>query len=109
MQAVFGFISSYKIWGMVPLDLTMHLFVGAIWTLIGVFQESSLKTVFLGLVIIAGTKEACDYIFHLPSPFSEYLYDFLISFVFIGILWLTRRTKKKLDEADAPVKKWDIY
>jgi hypothetical protein len=109
MQEILGFISSYKISGVVPLDLVCHLIVGTIWTGIGVYKDIDLKSIFIGLVIIAATKEANDYLFHLPSPITEYLYDFLISFVFLVILWTTRKLKAKIDKKEAPVEKWKIY
>ena len=93
----FGFISTYEIAGVIPLDLLLHLLVGMIITLVGVYKNLSLKVIFFFLLLVALGKELNDYIFHLPRDPWEYISDFLITFTYIALLFGTRKLKQKLE------------
>ena len=109
MGTIFGLISSYKIFGLIPLDLVLHCLIGGLITYFGIKQKFSLGKIFIALVIIAGLKELNDYLFHLPNNYTEYLFDFLITFVYITIVWAFRRTRDKVAKVIQEPKKWYIY
>lgn len=105
---IFGYISKTQIWGVIPLDLTLHFLVGMIWTLIGLKKNISIKKLAFGLIFIALMKEAYDYFFHYKTHWSEYASDFGITLLYLVIVLVMRKVKKKV--GGGPVKeKWKVY
>jgi hypothetical protein len=107
MGAIFGFISKYQIFGVIPLDLTLHFFIGMIWTIVGLKKNISIGKVALGLFIIAAGKEANDFFFHYRTHWSEYASDFGITMLYVVVVYFVRKTKKKLEPKSKD--KWKVY
>ena len=92
---IMGYISRTRLFGVIPLDLTMHFLIGGILTIVGLKFNLRLIWVFLGLVLIAGLKEANDYFLHQRvADWTEYASDFGITFVYIAIIYFVRKIKK---------------
>jgi len=93
---IFGSIAKVMIFGVVPLDTGLHIFVGAIVTIWLFKRKKSALFIFFILLVMAASKEIFDYYFHYPAPWSEYLSDFLANFAYFFVLLLIRKIKKKL-------------
>jgi len=101
-------ISTYYIAGIIPLDLTLHFFVGMIWTITGLKLKFPFKFVLFGIIALAGLKELIDYSPVNPAGIEEYLGDFLVSLFYISILMLTRKVKRSSDKKES-INQWKIY
>lgn len=108
MSEILRFISSYRIVGIIPLDLLLHFLVGMIWTIVGLRKDYSFKFVCIGLIIIALLKELYDYNFVYITHWSEYVSDFLVTLVYIAILFFTRKLKTNLDKSVSQ-ERWNLY
>ena len=108
MSEILKFISSHKIVGIIPLDLLLHFLVGMVWTIVGLKQRYSFKLVCLGLIAIALLKELYDYNFVYITHWSEYVSDFLVTLVYIVILFFTRKLKTNLDKT-VTQERWNLY
>lgn len=97
MGKIQGFISTYQIFGLIPLDLTLHFIIGMLWTIIGLKRNISFGKLAIGLALIALGKEANDYFFHYKTHWSEYASDFAVTMLYLVIVYLVRKTKKRLN------------
>lgn len=102
-----GYISKTQIFGVLPLDLTLHFFIGMIWTIVGFKKNISVRKVAVGLIVIALLKEAYDYFFHYQTHWSEYASDFAVTLLYLIIALTTRKVKKKMQETEKS--KWKVY
>ena len=89
------YISSTKIFGVIPLDRTLHFLIGALITIICLKKNFKLRTIFLLLFVIATLKEINDYFFHFKADWKEYAGDFLITFTYLFFVYLIREIKKR--------------
>lgn len=94
---VLGFISEYQIFGLIPLDLTLHFIIGMLWTIVGLKKNISFGKLTVGLAFIALAKEANDYFFHYKTHWSEYVSDFSVTMLYLVIVYLIRKTKRSLE------------
>ena len=104
---VMGYISRTNLFGVIPLDLTLHFFIGMLWTIIGLKKEFSLKWISIGLITIALGKELNDYFFHYRVGWQEYASDFGITLLYLVLVVFVRKIKKKLDRPK--VQKWKVH
>jgi hypothetical protein len=105
---VLQFISTYKIVGIIPLDLVAHFLVGMVWTIIGLKKDLSFKVVCTGLFLIALLKEVYDYSFVYVTHWTEYASDFAITLLYIVVLFFVRKLKKNLDKSVSE-ERWNLY
>lgn len=106
---IMGFISTYQIFGIIPLDLTLHFFIGMFWTIIGLKKGIAFKWIAIGLFSIALGKELNDYFFHYQTHWSEYASDFGITMLYLVVVFFVRKVKTKIDKSEQNSKKWKIY
>lgn len=90
-----GFISNYKIAGVLPLDWTLHFIIGAIVTIICLKKGMSFFKTACLIIGMALGKEVYDYFFHLPKDYWEFVSDFFITVLYLGLLFGARKVKNK--------------
>ncbi len=91
-------ISSYQIFGVIPLDKTLHFALGLVVTLVGVRLGVRLRWIFLALLVAGAVKEYFD-TFVYTSHWVEHGLDILagLSYVVLlgGVRWLRASVKAR--------------
>ena len=91
-------ISSYQIFGLVPLDKTLHFLVGAAVTVVAARLGLRLRWVFLLLLVLGGVKEYLDS-FAYTSHWREHTLDILAGLAYVivlaGVRWLRGLVKAR--------------
>jgi len=95
-----GYISETKLFGWLPLDLTLHFVIGFLITLFLLKKKWKLSHIFYVLFTLAALKELNDYFFHWRSSWWEYISDFLVTFAYLGMVATIRKIKKILTEKE---------
>jgi|GEM_PF-4906275 len=88
-----GFISNYKIAGVLPLDWTLHFIIGAVVTVVCLKRGMSFFRTACIIIGMALGKEFYDYFFHLPKDHMEFVSDFFITVLYLGVLFCVRKFK----------------
>lgn len=86
-------ISNYQIFGVIPLDKTLHFLVGAIITVVLRWRKVSIQNTFIILAFIEITKEIIDSK-TLQSSIHEEVMDFIATFIYPAILYCVIAFKK---------------
>ena len=94
-----NYITSTTIWGWLPLDIVSHFIGGAFITIILLKCKFNFKQVFLSVVILAISKELCDFFLAGKTMVLESLKDILVTCSYPILLWGVRRLQKKLNHS----------
>ena len=88
------FISAYQIFGLIPLDKTLHLFIGMLITILMRLFNQNMKRVLGVLLVIVITKEIID-LNTLQSSILETFWDALVTFIYPVIILIVIEIKKR--------------
>src|SRR3989338_3376180 len=88
------FISAYQIFGLIPLDKTLHFFIGMLITILMRLCNQNMKRVLGVLLVIVITKEIID-LNTLQSSILETFWDALVTFIYPVIILIVIEIKKR--------------
>lgn len=90
----FHFVSSYHIFGVIPLDIIAHLSVSTTITLLLRKMKMSYLVVFSTITLIGLTKEYYDW-FAMTSSVPEFFKDMAMNFLYPTLSYAIYKLKKK--------------
>ncbi len=93
-------ISNYLIFGLIPLDRTLHFVVGMIISIIMREKKQSFKKIFIVIGVLELIKEVID-IRTLNHKFTDTIWDAAVTFAYPLILIGTMQLKEWLKGKEA--------
>lgn len=97
----FGFFSKTYIFGVIPLDTTMHVLVGFLVTFIGLKLGYRFVRVFLFLLVLESLK-ATHAAMTIDHDVLHGLKEFFATFTYPAWVWTIRKLKKKFPAKKRP-------
>jgi hypothetical protein len=91
----FRYLAHTYLWGWLQLSILGHFFGGMILTLIGLKLKLRIQVIFAVILLLGLIKETFDWIYS-NSNFWESLQDILISFIYLILIVIVRKIKRKL-------------
>lgn len=94
INKMFNFIGTYRLFGIIPLDIVAHLFVSTLITVMLLKMKRGYAVVFLAMIIIGSIKEYYDS-FVMTSHILEHVKDMAVNLTYPTISFFIHRLKRK--------------
>jgi hypothetical protein len=94
INKIFHFIGTYRLFGIIPLDIIAHLFISTVITVFLLKLKKGYGVVFLTMIIIGSIKEYYDS-FVMTSHILEHVKDMAVNLTYPTISFFIHKIKTK--------------
>ncbi len=94
INKIFNFIGTYRLFGIIPLDIIAHLFISTVITIFLLKMKKGYGVVFLTMIILGSIKEYYDS-FVMTSHILEHIKDMAVNLTYPTISFFIHKIKSK--------------